>query len=133
MAGEPGPKSDITLFRENRDKFDPKQRFKGDLGYLGEKLIDTPIKTPRNGKLTLDQKQENQQFSSKRVFVEHSIRLLKIFRVVQERFRLNPQKYQQVILTICGVVRCRIGTLILPAPISAPPDAIMNAHHPFFV
>ena len=33
IAGEPGPKSDITLFRENRDNFDPKQKFKGDLGY----------------------------------------------------------------------------------------------------
>lgn len=34
IAGEPGPKSDITLFRENRDNFDPQQKFKGDLGYL---------------------------------------------------------------------------------------------------
>ncbi|PLZ90390.1 IS5/IS1182 family transposase [Fischerella muscicola CCMEE 5323] len=117
VAGEPGPKSDITLFRENRDSFDPKQKFKGDLGYQGEDLIDTPIKTPRNGKLTIDQKQENKEFSSKRVLVEHRIRSLKIFRVVQERFRLNPQKYAEVILTICGVVRLRIGALILPAEI----------------
>jgi hypothetical protein len=119
VAGEPGPKSDITLFRENRDNFDPKQKFKGDLGYLGEDLIDTPIKTPRNGKLTIDQKKENQEFSSKRVLVEHRIRSVKIFRVVQERFRLNPQKYAEVILTICGVVRLRIGALVLPAEIYA--------------
>lgn len=113
VAGEPGPKSDITLFRENRDNFDPKQKFKGDLGYLGEDLIDTPIKTPRNGKLTIEQKKENKEFSSQRVFVEHRIRSVKIFRVVQDRFRLNPQKYEQVILTICGLVRLRIGALIL--------------------
>ena len=118
IAGEPGPKSDITLFRENRDTFDPTQKFKGDLGYLGEDLINTPIKTPRNGKLTIDQKKENQEFSSKRVFVEHRIRSLKIFRVVQERFRLNPQKYEQVILAICGLVRFRIGALILPTKIA---------------
>ncbi len=42
------------------------------------------------------------------------IRLVKVFRVASERFRLNPQKYEQVILTICGLVRLRIGTLILP-------------------
>jgi hypothetical protein len=59
------------LFRENRDSFDPKQSFKGDLGYLGEELIDTPIKTPRNEELTTSQKKENKEFSSKRVFVEH--------------------------------------------------------------
>lgn len=117
VAGEPGPKSDITLFRENRDSFDPRQNFKGDLGYLGEDLIDTPIKTPRNGELTTDQKKENKEFSSKRVFVEHRIRSVKIFRVVQDRFRLQPKKYEQVILTICGLVRLRIGALILPVGI----------------
>jgi hypothetical protein len=117
VAGEPGPKSDITLFRENRESFDPRQNFKGDLGYLGEDLIDTPIKTPRNGELTTDQKKQNKEFSSKRVFVEHRIRSVKIFRVVQDRFRLKPKKYEQVILTICGLVRLRIGALILPVGI----------------
>ena len=114
IAGEPGPKSDINLFRENRDNFAPKQNFKGDLGYLGEDLIDTPIKKPRNRELTTNQKKSNKEFSSKRVFVEHRIRSVKIFRVVQDRFRLNPKKYEQVILTICGLVRLRIGALILP-------------------
>lgn len=117
IAGEPGPKSDITLFRETRDRFDEKQNFKGDLGYLGEDSIETPIKTPKNRKLTIDQKKENKEFSSKRIFVEHRIRSVKIFRVVQERFRLNPKKYEQVILTICGLVRLRIGALILPTEI----------------
>ncbi|WP_459195300.1 hypothetical protein [Nostoc sp. FACHB-892] len=39
------------------------------------------------------------------------MRSVKIFRLVQERFRLNFQKYAEVILTICGLVRFRIGTL----------------------
>ncbi|QFS51761.1 Mobile element protein [Nostoc sphaeroides CCNUC1] len=34
-------------------------------------------------------------------------------------FRLNPKKYEQVILTICGLVRLRIRALILPLEISA--------------
>jgi len=118
VAGEPGPKSDITMFRENRDNFDPKQSFKGDLGYIGEDLIDTPIKKPRNKELTTDQKKSNKEFSSKRIFVEHRIRSVKIFRVVQDRFRLNPKKYEQVILTICGLVRLRIRALILPLEIT---------------
>ena len=122
VAGEPGPKSDITMFRENRDNFDPKQSFKGDLGYLGEDLIDTPIKKPRNKELTTKQKKSNKEFSSKRVFVEHRIRSVKIFRVVQDRFRLNPKKYEQVILTICGLVRLRIGSLILPVEIYPMPS-----------
>jgi hypothetical protein len=51
--------------------------------------------------------------------VEHKIRSVKIFRVVQERFRLKPKKYEQVILTICGLVRLRIGAIILPPEIHA--------------
>ncbi|BAY81515.1 hypothetical protein NIES267_09920 [Calothrix parasitica NIES-267] len=48
-----------------------------------------------------------------RIFVEHLIRLVKIFRVAQERFRLKSNKYEQIIMTICGIVRLRIGTFIL--------------------
>jgi hypothetical protein len=119
VAGEPGPKSDITLFREYRSEFDAKQRFKGDKAYLGEDLITTLIKKPRNQELTTEQKEQNKIFSFKRIFVEHRIRSVKIFRVVQERFRLNTRKYKQVILTICGLVRLRIRGLILPLEISA--------------
>ena len=117
VAGEPGPKSDINLFRENREHFAPEQKFKGDLGYKGEDLIDTPHKKPKNGKLTEEQKQENRKFSAKRIFVEHRIRSVKIFRIVQERFRLNSKKYKLVIMTICGLVRLRIKALILPSKI----------------
>ena len=56
VAEEPGPKSDITLFREERSQFDPQQRFKGDKAYVGEDLITTPIKKPRKRELTTEQK-----------------------------------------------------------------------------
>jgi hypothetical protein len=114
VAGEPGPKSDITLFRENRKRLNSKQKFKGDLAYIGEDLIKTPIKKTKNKQLTIEQKEVNKKFSAKRIFVEHRIRSVKIFRVVQERFRLNSKKYEQVMLTICGLVRLRIKALILP-------------------
>ncbi len=51
--------------------------------------------------------------ASDRIFVEHLIRILKIFRVASERFRLNPSKYEQIIMTICGLVRFRIGALVM--------------------
>lgn len=119
VAGEPGPKSDITLFREYRSEFAPNQKFKGDKAYQGEDFITTPIKKPRNRSLTTEQKEQNKVFSASRIFVEHRIRSVKIFRVIQERFRLNPQKYEQVVLAICGLVRLRIRALILPGEISA--------------
>lgn len=114
VAGDPGPKSDISQFREQQEKFAPQQKFKGDLAYIGEKQISTPQKKPKNRELTLGQKEQNKEFSAKRVYVEHVIRVLKIFRVAQERFRLRKETYEQVILAVCGLVRFRIGGLILP-------------------
>lgn len=113
IAGKPGPKSDITLFREGKNGFDKNQKFQGDKGYIGEELIKTPTKKPKKGEITELQKKKNKEMASERIFVEHLIRLLKIFRVASERFRLNPTKYEQIILTICGLVRFRIGALVL--------------------
>ncbi|MEH2254601.1 hypothetical protein [Nostoc sp.] len=44
-----------------------------------EDLIDTPIMKPRNGELTIEQKDEKQRFYANRIFIEHRIRSVKIF------------------------------------------------------
>jgi len=54
---------------------------------VGERNISTPSKKPKNGELTPLQKEENKALSSNRIFVEHLIRVVKIFKVIQERFR----------------------------------------------
>jgi hypothetical protein len=113
-AGETGPKSDINIFRERCKELDKNQKFNGEQGYIGEPNIKTPQKKPKNRELTAEQKQQNKELSTKRILVEHMIRLVKVFRVACERFRLNPHKYEQVILAICGLIRLRIGALILP-------------------
>lgn len=114
IAGEPGLKSDITLFRQGHKDFNTNQKFQGDKGYIGEPSIKTPTKKQKKRELTKSETNKNKKMASNRIFVEHLIRVLKIFRVASERFRLNPSKYEQIILTICGVVRLRIGALVLP-------------------
>jgi hypothetical protein len=106
VVGEPGPKHDLTIFRKTKEsqEFELKQKFQADKAYQGE----TEVKTPKK-----KSKLANQELSSQRVFVEHLIRVIKIFRVAQERFRLNVKKYEQVVLTICGLVRFRIGAFIM--------------------
>ncbi len=47
-------------------------------------------------------------------FVEHVIRPVKRFRVAQQRLALNSRIYEQVILTVCGLVTLGIVSLILP-------------------
>ena len=58
-------------------------------------------------------KEENKEKAKQRIFVEHVIRLIKIFKVARERFRLKEDNYQKIILTICGLVRVRVGSFIL--------------------
>ena len=113
IIGKPGPASDIKLCRERLGEFNSEQTFIGDKAYVGEEQIKTPMKKPKNGELNQKQKEENQELSKRRIYVEHIIRTVKIFRCAQERFRLNKKRYTSVILTICGLVRLRIGSLIL--------------------
>ncbi|MBE9003302.1 transposase family protein [Nostoc sp. LEGE 12447] len=112
--GVPGPTADIKLFRKSQNKFDKSQPFSGDKGFQGGENINTPHKRKPKRELTQQQKDENKALSSNRIFIEHLIRLLKIFRIYSQRFRLNLETYEQIILTVCGLVRLRIGSLILP-------------------
>lgn len=114
IVGLPGPASDINLLREQQKKFDSAQKFKGDKAYIGEQSVTTPHKKPKKRELSEIQKQENKAFSSSRIIIEHLIRRVKVFQIAAQRFRLRPQTYQQVILTVCGLVRLRIGALVLP-------------------
>ena len=113
VAGQPGPKSDINIFREGKNKLAASQKFSGDKAYQGEPQITTPQKKSKGVTLTLSELEKNKQLSKTRVKVEHIIRLVKTFKVAGERFRLDCQNYEQVILAICGLVRLRINALIL--------------------
>jgi IS5 family transposase len=113
-VGYPGPTADIKLFREQQTKFDEQQEFEGDKAYQGGTNITTPHKKKKKQKLNEQQKSENKALSSKRIFVEHLIRVVKIFQIASQRFRLNADVYNEIVLLVCGLVRLRIGTLILP-------------------
>jgi hypothetical protein len=113
-VGVPGPTADINLFRKSQEQFDKSQPFSGDKGFQGGENITTPHKRKPKRELTQQQKDENKALSSNRIFIEHLIRLLKIFRIASQRFRLNLETYEQIILTVCGLVRLRIGSLVLP-------------------
>jgi hypothetical protein len=91
VVGKPGPMSDIKICRQTLNKFAYQQAFSGDKAYIGEPQITTPQKKPKNGQLTEEQKEENKALSSKRIFVEHLIRIVKIFKIAQERFRLHKK------------------------------------------
>jgi hypothetical protein len=68
---------------------------------LGEDIVD--IEVGKQGKA-----------SDINLFREQQKKFDTIFRIAKERFRMKGDKYEQIILTVCGLVRLRIGALILP-------------------
>lgn len=61
----------------------------------------------------VEQKQENKKKARTRVVVEHQIGLVKTFRIAAERFRLNSSSYETVIMAVCGLIRWRIGAIVM--------------------
>ena len=111
IVGKKGKESDANLLREQQRNFNKEQKYQGDKGYQGVKNTVTPKKKEKNKEITEEIKKDNREKAKKRIFVEHIIRLIKIFKTGRERFRLHEKNYEKIILTICGLVRLRIGSL----------------------
>ena len=111
ILGVLGPKSDITLFREQQHHLSSEQEYLGDKAYVGAARTTTPMKKPRNGALTEGQKDENRAISKRRIFVEHLTCRLKIFRILSDWYQLNKKAYRTVISGVCGLVRLRLGRI----------------------
>jgi len=72
-----------------RSELSPTQNFPVDKAYVGELLINTHTKRREVEILLRLKKPKINQRLKKEFFVEHLIRLVKIFRVAAERFRLK--------------------------------------------
>lgn len=107
VIGEKGPRSDSNLLEQTQDELPEDLSLIGDKAYVGRRNTTTPHKKPPKAALTQAQKDFNRALSQKRVFVEHVIRVIKIFRVAKELFRMRSRMYQTVIGGVCGLVRLR--------------------------
>ena len=65
VIGEKGPRSDSKLFEETQAELPETLEFIGDKAYVGSRNTTTPIKKPRGGELTQDQKDFNRNVSQK--------------------------------------------------------------------
>lgn len=99
---------DVTLARQHPEAFPPGCLCLGDLGYQGLEIegcrILVPFKKPRQRELEPEQVAFNQVFARFRVKVEHSIRLLKIFRILKERYRNHRRRFGIRLQLITGFV-----------------------------
>lgn len=74
----------------------------GDLGYVGTEC-DLPFKKPKSRPLMMHEKYYNRQKASERIQVEHTICHLKQWRILADRYRHNPQRYNLTFRNIAGL------------------------------
>ena len=108
IIGEKGPRNDGKLLEQTQAELPETLSFLSDKSYVGRSNTTAPYKKPPGGELPPTQKDFNKEVSKNRVFVEHVIRVIKIFRIAKEEFRIRAGMYEQVIGCVCGLVRLRV-------------------------
>ncbi len=97
LAHDKGKTHDFKLFKNSDVKFHKLLKVIADKGYQGiakiHELSETPIKKPRGGKLTKEQKKSNRQLNRLRVVVEQVNRRLKIFKILSNRSRNRHRRF----------------------------------------
>ncbi len=81
LVGERGSAADINLLRKQQEVFSENKTFEGYKAYIGAERTETTHKKPLKKELTTAQKDENIKRSRQRIYIEHLIRIIKIFRV----------------------------------------------------
>ena len=108
-----GPVHDFALYQ--RSKVEPHESLEvlADSGYQGLAKLHaksrTPRKKPRKSELTDEQKQSNRELARRRVVVEHVIRVLKIFRILAERYRNRRRRFSLRFNLIAGLYNYELG------------------------
>ena len=108
----PGKIREYSIHKDqkNRDRFHgiPK---KAGSGYQGINKYDAcaeiPVKKPKNGKLTPEQKLYNHNLSEKRIKVENVIRETKIFNILSDTYRNRRKNHSIKTNIIAGIVNMK--------------------------
>ncbi len=98
---------DFKLFKKSKVKLAKTSKMLADKGYQGILKVHeksaTPIKKPKGGKLTEEQKKYNRELNRLRVAVEHVNRRLKIFKILSYRYRNRHSKFGLRANLIAGI------------------------------
>jgi hypothetical protein len=106
-SGHRGPKSDVKIWNKTElpEELSGKPKL-GDKAYVGaEKPVRTPTKKPKGGELTDEQKAENKQIAEERIYVEHSIRRVKGYRILRDEYRLAAGLFSTTVSAVVGLLQ----------------------------
>jgi hypothetical protein len=92
-----GSTHDFRLFKESKTIMAYQVLCLADAGYQGLADLHTNSKTPKKKSkhhpLTVEQKAANCELARQRIFIEHVIRKVKIFRILSERYRNRRKRF----------------------------------------
>lgn len=104
---------DFRLYKKSKTLIHPETLKRGDSGYqgLGRLHQNTilPIKGSKKHPLTKEQKEFNHDHSSIRIFVEHAIRRVKVFRILKETYRNRGRRFGLRFNLIAAIVNMERG------------------------
>ena len=107
-----GKTHDFKLFKNSGIKFRGLLKLIADKGYQGiakiHKLSETPIKKPKGGKLTKEQKQYNRELNRLRIVIEHINRRLKIFKILSYPYRNRHKRFGLRSNLIAGIYDAKL-------------------------
>jgi hypothetical protein len=89
---------DFRIFTENLSEMSANILCLADSGYLGINRLHAnsqiPNKKSKHHPLTEEQKAANRQLAKRRIFCEHVIGKLKVFRILSERYRNRRKRFK---------------------------------------
>jgi len=108
-----GAVHDFELFKRSGVRLSKDILLVADKGYLGLHALHAfsvmPLKKPRNGELTAQQKQFSRSVSGYRMRIEHVNRRIKCFKMFQYRYRNKQRKHLLRISLVCGLYNYELG------------------------
>ena len=108
-----GKRHDFRLLKDSRVRMQSATRTVLDSGYQGaqKEHINTvlPLKKPRGGKLTKEQKRVNKSVAQQRIVNENVIGSIKRFRIIAERYRNRRKRYGLRITLIAAIHNFELG------------------------
>jgi hypothetical protein len=111
-----GKEHDFQLFKRSQVKPLESTEILADKGYQGLKKIHTssytPIKKSKNKPLSSREKEYNQQLAKQRIYIEHIIRCLKIFRILAQPYRNRRRRFGLRFNLIAGLYNLGLSLAI---------------------
>ncbi len=109
-----GTTHDFQLFKDSRSVLTKHLGVLADAGYQGLARLHlnshTPAKKSKLHPLTAEQKASNRALSHKRIWAEHVIRSLKIFRILSERYRNRRKRFALRFNLIAAIYNSELKT-----------------------